>query len=337
MTTVLESLNRALHQALLTDPQALLLGEDILDPYGGAFKVTQGCSTNFPERVLSTPISEAAIVGIATGMAMRGLHPVVEIMFGDFIPLIADQLINHLAKFRWMYNDQVHVPVVIRTPMGGYRGYGPTHSQTLEKIFLGIPGIKVIAANNFTDPGTMLYHTIRFEEDPLLFIEHKLLYPLTIFEEIVNQDLQRQTLPGNSTYPTYRLSLRGAPDPQITFLAYGYMAELASQALRKLAYEEEIFGELIVPAQLTPFEISSVLDPVQKSRRMITIEEGSLTLGWGAEIISRILENLPTSTIRVARLAAEDHPIPVSPILEKNTLPDITDIIASVHALLTIP
>ncbi len=141
MTTVLASLNSALRQALTQDERVLLLGEDILDPYGGAFKVTRGLSEAFPERVLTTPISEAGFTGVATGMALRGLRPVVEIMFGDFVTLIADQLINHAAKFRWMYNDQVSVPLVVRTPMGGRRGYGPTHSQTLEKLFLGVPGL----------------------------------------------------------------------------------------------------------------------------------------------------------------------------------------------------
>lgn len=117
MTTVLQSLNAALHQAMQADEKVVLVGEDLLDPYGGAFKVTQGLSTSFPDRVWSSPISEAGIVGLGAGMALRGLRPVVEIMFGDFITLAADQLVNHIAKFRWMYNDQVRVPIVIRTPM----------------------------------------------------------------------------------------------------------------------------------------------------------------------------------------------------------------------------
>src|SRR5512136_2612410 len=150
MPTVLESLNTGLHQAFSMDPGVYLLGEDILDPYGGAFKVARGLSSSYPERVLTTPISEAGFVGIAAGMALRGLRPVVEIMFGDFISLIADQLINHIAKFHWMYNEQVHVPLVIRTPMGGRRGYGPTHSQTLEKLYLGVPGLKVVAPAAFS-------------------------------------------------------------------------------------------------------------------------------------------------------------------------------------------
>src|SRR5512136_343896 len=122
MTTVLAALNTALKEALTRDERVLLLGEDILDPYGGAFKVTRGLSSAVPDRVLTTPISEAGIVGVASGMALRGLRPVVEIMFGDFVTLIADQIINHAAKFRWMYgdglpeHDPVHIPLVIRTP-----------------------------------------------------------------------------------------------------------------------------------------------------------------------------------------------------------------------------
>ena len=131
MSTVLETLNASLHDAMTKDERVYIMGEDILDPYGGAFKVTKGLSTSFPERVITTPISEAGIVGVAAGMALRGLRPIVEIMFGDFFTLIADQLINHIAKFRWMYKDQVNVPIVIRAPMGGRRGYGPTHSQSL--------------------------------------------------------------------------------------------------------------------------------------------------------------------------------------------------------------
>src|SRR4030042_7079068 len=176
MPSVLESLNTALLRAFSDNLNVYLLGEDILDPYGGAFKVSRGLSTNFPERVLTTPISEAGFVGVAAGMALRGLRPVVEIMFGDFISLIADQMINHIAKFRWMYNDQVRVPLVVRTPMGGRRGYGPTHSQTLEKIFLGVPGLRVLAVNNFIDPSALLADTIINTQDPVLFIENKLLY-----------------------------------------------------------------------------------------------------------------------------------------------------------------
>ena len=149
--SVLSSLNAGLLRALQQDERVYLLGEDILDPYGGSFKVTRGCSTAFPQRVITTPISEAGLAGVSAGMALRGLRPVLEIMFGDFITLTVDQLVNHISKFRWMYNNTVSLPLVIRTPMGGRRGYGPTHSQTLEKLFLGVPGLTVAAPVNIVD------------------------------------------------------------------------------------------------------------------------------------------------------------------------------------------
>src|SRR4030067_3642529 len=183
MPTVLDSLNAALHQAFARDDRILLLGEDILDPYGGAFKVTRGLSSKYPARVFTTPISEAGIIGVGAGLALRGFRPIVEIMFGDFLPLPADQLINHVAKFRWMYNQKVRLPLVVRTPMGGRRGYGPTHSQTLEKIFMGIPGLKLLAPHTLGKPGQLLLSAINSSnEEPVLFIENKLLYYLHVQE-----------------------------------------------------------------------------------------------------------------------------------------------------------
>ena len=131
----LQSLNKSLHKILGENQDVILIGEDLLDPYGGAFKVSKGLSASYPGQVISTPISEAGIVGSAVGMAMRGLKPIVEIMFGDFVALAADQIVNHASKYNWMYNEKVTVPVLIRTPVGGRRGYGPTHSQSLESMF----------------------------------------------------------------------------------------------------------------------------------------------------------------------------------------------------------
>lgn len=325
MPTVLDSLHAALHRAFAADERVYLLGEDVLDPYGGAFKVTRGLSTAFPGRVLTTPISEAAIVGIAAGMALRGLRPVVEIMFGDFITLIADQLINHIAKFRFMYNDQVRVPLVIRTPMGGRRGYGPTHSQTLEKLYLGIPGLRVLAPCNLGDPGGLLERAILETEDPLLFIENKLLYSLPM----QNQD----TLPEFSfespiPHPlTFTLALRAAPPPTLTIAAYGYMAELARLALLRLAYENEIFAELVILTQLAPFEIAPILESARGTRRLLIVEEGNLTLGWGAEIAARAAENLGPRLQIIRRVAAADTPIPASIPLENAMLPGVEEIV----------
>ncbi len=319
MPTVLERLNHALHHALETDPRVHLLGEDILDPYGGAFKVTRGLSTDFPDRVHTTPISEAAIVGVANGMALRGLRPVAEIMFGDFVTLAADQLVNHAAKFRWMYNDNVRVPLVVRTPMGGRRGYGPTHSQSLEKFFLGVPGLKVVAPNTLGDPADLLAAAIA-ADDPVLFIEHKLLYTRPLLEAGVGdlRDMQIETAGG--PYPAHLL--RFTPHSHLTIATYGYNFELARQAALDLLYEHEIFAEIVLFSQLSPFNIDPLLESVQRTGRLLTVDEGTLSLGWGAEVISRIVERSnDLSRYYVSRVAALDLPIANSKALEDEILP----------------
>lgn len=328
MPTVLESLNTALHQALASDERVILLGEDILDPYGGAFKVTRGLSQAYPERVLTTPISEAGIVGAATGMALRGLRPVVEIMFGDFLTLAADQVINHTAKFRYMYNEQARVPLVIRTPMGGRRGYGPTHSQTLEKHFLGTPGLRVLAPCALGNPGALLLEAILKDDDPVLFIENKLLYLLPVLEIAASNDVEiAATLNQGSYAPAYTLRVRGAPPAALTLTAYGYMVEMARQAMLRLAYEHEIFAELVAPTQLAPFEMEALWASLGRTGRLVSAEEGTHDLGWGAEILARAAEKFGSRLRAARRLASLNMPIPASGPLESAALPSVEQII----------
>jgi pyruvate/2-oxoglutarate/acetoin dehydrogenase E1 component len=328
MGTVLQALNQGLRRCLETSSEVILLGEDILDPYGGAFKVVRGLSTDFPDRVVTTPVSEAGIVGVGVGMALQGLRPVVEIMFGDFLTLAADQLINHAAKFRWMSNNQVCVPLVVRTPMGGYRGYGPTHSQSLEKLFLGVPGLRVLAANSLMDPEGVLCEAVLEDDDPVLLIEHKLLYPQELFsagdEFVIEQKGGR--------YPWTILRIAGAPRVDMTLTAYGYMAELAREALILLAYEHEIFAEMAVPVQLSPFELDPLMESARYSGKVLAVEEGSLNLGWSAEVAARIVEALGAGT-RFRRVAARNLPIPAAPSLEAAILPQVEDILQSALAL----
>ncbi len=340
MTTVLAALNSALNEALTRDERVLLLGEDILDPYGGAFKVTRGLSEAFPGRVLTTPISEAGFLGVATGMALRGLRPVVEIMFGDFVTLIADQLVNHAAKFRWMYDGNACVPLVVRTPMGGRRGYGPTHSQTLEKLFLGVPGLRVLAPCALGDPGQLLLDAIMADDDPVLFVENKLLYLAQVQDIDSDPEFKIEaTLPepeaaelpagGNARpyAPVYTLSLREAPAASLTLAAYGYMAELARQAALRLAYEQEIFCEIVVPTQLSPATGQALLASLSRTGRLLAIEEGSQSLGWGAEMLARAAET-PGIRLRAAgRVAALDLPVPASAALEQSVLPGVEQIV----------
>lgn len=324
MTTVLDALNSGLHHCLKHSSDVYLLGEDILDPYGGAFKVVKGLSSEFPDHVITTPVSEAGIVGLGVGMALRGLRPVIEIMFGDFLTLAADQLINHAAKFRWMSNDQVRVPVVVRTPMGGYRGYGPTHSQTMEKHFLGAAGLRVIAVNTLTSPERVLSQAILEDDDPVLCVEHKLLYPQPIF--VAGHEFEIRQLDGR--YPWSVLRIAGAPRVDMTLAAYGYMAEIGREAMLKLAYEREIFVEMVVPTQLSPFSLEPLITSARQTGKVLAIEEGSLNLGWSAELAARLLEALG-SEVRFGRVAARNMPIPAAATLEENVLPQVDNIFLS--------
>jgi pyruvate/2-oxoglutarate/acetoin dehydrogenase E1 component len=329
---VLEALNSTLHTCMAESEQVYFLGEDILEPYGGAFKVARGLSTTYPDRVITTPVSEAGIVGLGIGMALRGLRVVVEIMFGDFIVLAADQIINHAAKLRWMSEDKVRIPLVIRTPMGGGRGYGPTHSQTLEKHFLGVPGLRVLAVTSIDDPGRVLKSAILEDDDPVLFIEHKLLYARTIlpFNETSEFNLQRS----GERYPVYHLKIAGSPPPTLTITAYGYMAELARQATQRLAFEYEIFADLVVPTQLSPFDLDLLHESLANTGRLLTVEEGSHTHGWGAEVVAHTVET-HGPRLQAKRLAARDMPVPASGPLEKSVIPDVEAIIRAAKEMIS--
>jgi pyruvate/2-oxoglutarate/acetoin dehydrogenase E1 component len=329
MNTVLDRLNFALQHAMETDENVFVLGEDILDPYGGAFKVTRGLSTSFPERVLTTPISEAAIVGAATGMALRGLRPVAEIMFGDFVTLISDQLVNHASKFRWMYNDQVHVPMVVRTPMGGRRGYGPTHSQSLEKMFLGVPGLKVVAPNTLGDPASLLEAAI-YDEDPVLFIEHKLLYSRTLLEPGKDEMIEFHVEQTKGDYPAF--TIRPASQADLTIACYGYNFELARAAALDLLMEHEIFCEIILFSQLSPFSLEPLFSSLAKTRKLLTVEEGSSSLGWGAELLAQVVEK--TEGIHARRIAAADLPIANAKSLQDAILPSTQGIVEAALILM---
>ncbi len=336
MTRIVERLNAGLHSAFEKDERVYLLGEDLLDPYGGAFKVSKGLSSQYPERVFTSPVSEAAIVGVAGGMALRGLRPVVEIMFGDFTTLIADQLINSLSKFGWMYNEQVQVPVVIRTPMGGRRGYGPTHSQTLEKLFLGTPGLRVLAVNALQDPAEMIEGAILKGDRPTLLIENKLLYAKELLDESALADFDVQRAEGQDGIAAeFLLKYKQAPTPRYTLAAYGFMAELAREALHKLAFEEELFGEMYVTGQLWPLPEGGLspllMDSAKRTGALLTLEEGGLSYGWGAEIISRASE--AGTGLRMGRVGAKDQVIPASIDLETKVLPGVEEIMAAIRKM----
>jgi pyruvate/2-oxoglutarate/acetoin dehydrogenase E1 component len=336
--TYLQSLRAALHSLLADDPRTLVLGEDILDPYGGAFKVTQGLSSSFPGRVLTTPISEAAIVGVSVGLALRGRRPIAEIMFGDFVALAADQLINHAAKYAAMYNGQVRVPLVVRAPMGGGRGYGPTHSQSLERLFLGIPHLRVLAPAHVHDAGRLLQMAVA-DDDPVLFVENKLLYPQALLLAPATPlpgggALQRQEAADRDGYPLVSLrNYAGAEPPDVTVITYGGMSRLLVPVLERMA-GEEVRVLACLPASISPLDSLPLAAAAGASGRLLIVEESQAAFGWGAEVAAQVQGALGGQGLTVRRLGAQPTVIPAAKALEEQVLVSEAGIEAAILALL---
>jgi len=316
-----QALQEALREEMTRDERVFLMGEDI-GVYGGAFGVTRGLLAEFgPERVRSTPISEAGIVGTAIGAAVTGMRPVVEIMFMDFITLAFDQIANHAAKYRYMYGPQVRVPLVIRTPAGGGRSYGATHSQSLEALFLHVPGIKIVTPATPADAKGLLTASIR-DDNPVLFVEHKRLYAETA-----------QVDDNEPILPLGRAAVR-REGSDVTLVAYSYHVGLALQAAEQLA-REGIRAEVVDLRSLAPMDTDSVVASVRKTSRLVCIEEGTRTGGVGAEVAAQVAERAyDYLDAPVQRVATPDIPIPFSRPLEDAALPSVDTIVAAVRGLL---
>ena len=328
-----QALNEALHELFAARDDVYLLGEDVLDPYGGAFKVTQGLSDAYPDRVLTTPISEASLFGVAAGMALRGRRPILENMFGDFIALGFDQIVNGIAKFREMYDGQVTVPLVVRTPMGARRGYWPTHSQSLEKLLLGVPNVVVVATSECHDLGGLLTNAVE-DDRPVFLVENKLMYgrPNRRPDDgHIGELAVRET---GARYPALTFSGTGFTEASATIVTYGGMVPVVLDAVIELILEHEIFCEVVALSQLLPMELEPVLESVARTGALVTAEEGTLTGGFGAEIAARVQE-LAWSELRgpVRRVAARDGIIPSARALEDAMLPSAEDVVGAVVAL----
>jgi pyruvate/2-oxoglutarate/acetoin dehydrogenase E1 component len=319
--TYWQAVQEALREEMVRDPRVFLMGEDI-GVYGGAFGATRGLLAEFgAERVRCTPISEATIVGAGIGAAITGMRPVVEIMFMDFVTLAMDQIANHAAKFRYMYGPQARVPLVIRTPAGGGRSYGATHSQSLEAWFLHVPGLKVIAPATPADAKGLLKSAIR-DDNPVLCVEHKLLYATT-----------GPVPDGDVIEPLGQAAIR-REGTDVTLVAYSYYVGVALQAAEALA-RDGIEAEVVDLRTLVPLDTEAVLDSVRKTGRLVCIEEGTRTGGVGAEIAARVAEEAyEYLDAPIRRVATPDIPIPFSPVLEDAALPKVDGIIRTVTELL---
>lgn len=328
----LENLNSGLHEVFSKNEKTYLLGEDLLDPYGGAFKVSKGLSSKYPDRVKTTPISEAGFVGLACGMALRGLNPIVEIMFGDFVMLASDQIINHITKYGLMYGEHLDVPIVIRAPMGGGRGYGPTHSQNLEKHFLGIPNLQVVYPSELTSPGRTLQQSIDFR-NPVLFIEGKTLYPKKVitqqdFEE--SPDYTRSDFSHSTIGSIVNLSNGRGDIEDITVISYGSMYSEIKSAMDQALMEEEILTDYFHLENLSHPDIIQLKDSIQKTGKVLIIDEGIEDFGIGSMLGSKLqFDFFKYLKAPVHIFGAKNTIIPSSKDLEKQVIVTSSDIYQS--------
>jgi len=331
-----ELLNRGLATAMERDSSVMLIGEDLMDPYGGAFKVAKGLSSAFPAQVFSSPISEASITGFSNGIALAGGRPVVEIMFGDFSTLAMDQMINHAAKFHFMYAGQVSPALTMRLVSGGYRGYGATHSQSMEGYFCKAPGLRVVALSARHRPDTLISQVILDANSPTVFVENKLLYSKrpSVSPPVGFRFIDRPAASPSDIPALQYTSVEAGTVADITVVTYGGLTEAVEAEMEDLLLNEEIDFDYFVLTQLSPLDVTDIAESVRRTGCLLTVEEGPVHFGIGAEVISGVGELVPDLVVRARRVGAKSVPIPSSSLQERSALPSGQDVRNAVLDLL---
>ncbi len=320
--TYLQAINEAMSEEMRRDERVFLMGEDI-GLYGGCFGVSRGMYDEFgPDRVLETPISETGFTGAAVGAAMFGMRPIVEIMFGDFVTLTMDPIINHATKYRFMTAGQVTVPMVVRTPFGSGTGAAAQHSQSLESLFLNTPGLKVIAPSSAYDAKGLLKAAIR-DENPVMFFENKLLYRTKgeVPEEEYTIEIGKADIKKGGT--------------DITIISYSRMVPICLNAAQSLE-AEGIHAEVVDLRTLRPLDTETIIQSAKKTSRVLIVHESPMFGGFGGEILSSIIDSDAFYYLDapIRRLAGTECPVPYNPELEKQIIPNEEKIIEAVKELL---
>ncbi len=319
--TYRDALREALREEMHRDTSVFLLGEDIGRYWGGAFKVTDGLAQEFgEERVRDTPISESAIVGTGVGAAITGMRPVAEIMFGDLVALAMDQIANQAAKICYMFGGQARCPLVVRTPFGAGVNIASHHSQSLEAWFMHVPGLLVATPSTPYDAKGLLKTAIR-GDNPVVFCEHKLLYPIE--GEVPEEEY---------TVPFGQATIR-REGADVTIIAAMYMNQVALRAAERLS-KDGTEAEVIDPRTLSPLDKGTLVRSVKKTGRVVIVSEDCRTGGVSAEISAVIAEEaLDYLDAPIKRLAEPDTPIPFSPPLERFVIPSEETIVRVVKEI----
>jgi pyruvate/2-oxoglutarate/acetoin dehydrogenase E1 component len=316
----IDGLRQAIQLEMERDKRVIVLGEDVA--VGGPFGVTAGLAEKFGERrVINTPISEDSIMGMATGAAIAGRRPIVEIMFIDFVTLAMSQLVNHAAKLRYMSGGQLSVPLVIRLQQGAGGGWGAHHSQCLEAWFQHVPGLKMVAPSNAADALGLLRAAIR-DDDPVLFLEHRALY----FRKDEVADLEAVPILGAAKVVR--------PGEDLTIITYSKMVWEALAAAAELE-QRGVSAEVIDLRSLSPLDMDTIVRSLRRTHRAVVVHEAVTRGGLGAEISARIQETaFDWLDAPVSRVGAPFAPVPASPVLEDAFVPHAGLIVASVERML---
>jgi pyruvate dehydrogenase E1 component beta subunit len=314
-----KAISEAIARSMREDPSVVFLGEDV-GVAGGAFKTTVGLREEFgPERVFDTPISEQAIIGAAIGAAMRGLRPIAEIMFADFLGTCWDGVANHAAKIRYMTDGAYSVPIVIRAHGGAGLGFGAQHSQLYDGLAMSIPGLKVVVPSTPSDLIGLFQSAVR-DPDPVLFIEHKALF-----------DVKEDLPPEGHTVPLGQANVvRQGVD--LTLVATGAMVPVALGAA-ELARARGVDAEVIDLRTLTPLDMKTVLTSVEKTSRLILVEEGPGICGWSSEVAARVAdEGFWMLDAPIRRVCSPPTPTPFAESLEALWLPSVELVAAEMES-----
>jgi pyruvate/2-oxoglutarate/acetoin dehydrogenase E1 component len=310
----------AIAEELERDPNVIFLGEDIAAA-GGVFKATPGLYEQFGgERVVDTPISELALAGAAFGAAVTGLRPIIEIMFGDFMALPMDALVNQAAKYWYISNEQASVPLVVRSAVGGGGRFGAVHSQTHGTWFQGIPGLKIVMPSNSGEAKGLLKGAIR-DPNPVIFLEHKRLY--SVKDEVPDAI---DAIPLGEA----RIAREGG---DLTMVSIGKGVRDALAAAEQLA-RDGVDAEVVDLRALRPLDLATVLESVEKTNRLLAVEEGPRTGGWATGLLGAVAEAALHDLDDAWIVATDETPIPYSPTLEDAFMPDANRIVAEVHGRL---
>jgi pyruvate/2-oxoglutarate/acetoin dehydrogenase E1 component len=320
--TYLEAISQAIREEMRRDESVFLLGEDV-GTYGGAFKVSAGLLAEFgPERVIDTPMSETAIIGSAVGAALMGMRPIAEMQYIDFITCGFDQIVNMASKMYW--RSGIPLPLVIRGPTGGGTHGGPFHSASPEAWFFHTPGIKVVMPSTPYDAKGLLKAAIR-DNNPVLYLEHKLLYRLPeLREELPDEDY---------IVPLGKAIIRRR-GKHLTILTYGAMVHQCLKAAQRLATEDGLEVEVVDLRTLTPLDREAIKESVKRTNKVLIVHEDTLTGGVGAELAAILAEELFAYLDGpITRVAAPDAPYPYAPPLEAAYLPSVEKIMAAARQL----